>query len=135
MIVLKKDIYKENHMSAKSTHPPLQVSKNVPVPGFYYHKNHDPAGPGNNNAYELVAVSSNSKDAYPDDYGEIVAYRPLYAHPELPRERSFCTTLHTFMETVDVGGVKVPRFRLIENPTLARELARIRDQMYGTRME
>ena len=51
---------------------------NTPVPGYYYHYKHDPAGPVDNYAYLVVGVGHHTEDdARPVDK-LMVVYRPLY---------------------------------------------------------
>ncbi|MES2226115.1 MAG: DUF1653 domain-containing protein [Patescibacteria group bacterium] len=106
--------------------------EHVPEPGFYYHYKHDPLGPENNYAYEVVAVGHHTEeDARPEDRF-MVAYRPLYDTALVYRlGRMFdLRPLDMFMETVVKDGIEMPRFDKIDDMELISRLKIICAEMY-----
>ena len=56
----------------------LPMPKRVPPPGFYYHYKHDPNGPVNNHAYEVVGIGFHTEDDPRPGEEHFLVYRPLY---------------------------------------------------------
>lgn len=105
---------------------------NVPENGFYYHYKHDPAGPVNNYAYEVVGVGHHTEDDCRPEDKHMVVYRPLYEAFVYKAGKLFdLRPLEMWMGTVEKEGETIPRFTRITDPELIRELAAIREAMYG----
>ena len=106
---------------------------NVPENGFYYHYKHDPAGPVNNYAYEVVGVGHHTEDDCRPEDKHMVVYRPLYEAFVYKAGKLFdLRPLEMWMGTVEKEGEKVSRFSKITDPERIRELTEIREAMYGT---
>ncbi len=56
----------------------IETPKEVPENGFYYHYKHDPDGPMNNYAYEVIGVGHHTEDYATVEDMHMVVYRPLY---------------------------------------------------------
>ena len=108
--------------------------------GFYYHNKHNPDGPINNCAYELLgmafnteAVNFHSED--PNDFlqDEVVVYRPLFSDSLIEKAgRDFwIRPAHMFLEQVEKDGELVSRFQKITDSGTIQELEKIRNEMYG----
>ncbi len=100
------------------------LPERVPEPGLYYHYKHDPKGPVNNYAYEVLGVSSHTEE----DGVWFVIYRPLYAEAgvyQASRKLGVpcfdSRPVEMWLEEVEKDGVKIPRFRKITDPeTIAK---------------
>ena len=105
---------------------------NVPENGFYYHYKHDPAGPVNNYAYEVVGVGHHTEDDCRPEDKHMVVYRPLYEAFVYKAGKLFdLRPLEMWMGTVEKESETIPRFTRITDPELIRELIAIREAMYG----
>ncbi len=108
----------------------------LPEPGFYYHYKHDPAGPLENYAYEVIGTGCNTEGdwASPDAY--FVIYRPLYENSPA-YEAGWLWYLRPatmFMEDVmKPDGMQTPRFHRIVNPEIVSELEERRKELYHAR--
>lgn len=103
-----------------------------PIPGYYYHYKHDPAGSINNYAYEVLGVGHHTEDDCRPEDQYVVVYRPLYEAFVYKNGKMFdIRPLTMFMETVEKDGTSKDRFSRITDPVTIRELDSIRDQMYG----
>jgi hypothetical protein len=103
------------------------VPKEMPEPGFYYHKKHDPAGGITDHAYEVMGVG------YHTETGEYtVTYRPLYRASFSYENGLFAYNrpLEMFMDSAEVDSVEVRRFTRITDLDLVHELYAVRDEMY-----
>ena len=100
-----------------------------PDRGFYYHYKHDPAGPVNNYAYEVMGAGWHTERQ--DEF--LVIYRPLYETAFVYRMGKMFDVrpLDMFMETITKDSKTFPRFAKIEDPEIINQLAVIRDRMYG----
>lgn len=97
----------------------------LPELGYYYHYKHDPSGPINNYAYEIVGTARHSEDET-----FVVLYRPLY-EGDWFRPADYCARpLDMFMEDVEKDGYSGPRFIKITDPSVIPELERIKNEMY-----
>lgn len=112
------------------------MPKRVPEMGFYYHYKHDPNGPVNNYAYEVVGIGFHTEaDARPGEEHFLV-YRPLYeasvykASQELGLPCFDNRPLEMWLEEVEKDGKKFPRFQKITDPAVIAELEKIRGEMY-----
>jgi hypothetical protein len=110
----------------------------VPQPGFYYHYKHDPAGPVNNYAYEVLGVIFHTEEARPGEE-HFVVYRPLYESASVYRAYLAlnCAVpcfdgrpLVMWMGTVERDGATIQRFQRVENPTVIGMLQQFRAHLY-----
>jgi len=103
----------------------------IPEKGFYYHYKHDPNGPFNTYAYEVVGVGHHTEEDLPAEQKTMVIYRPLYESFVYKNGKMFdVRPLPMFMESVEKDGGRIPRFEKIEDPALLAKLEQIRDEMY-----
>ena len=111
----------------------------MPEKGFYYHFRHNPDGPVNECAYEMVGTAFNteSSNVHSDDItpflkDEVVIYRPLYNMSIVFKSgRGFWVRpVSMFEELVTKEGKTFPRFQKINDPKIIEELVKIRDEMY-----
>lgn len=105
----------------------------MPEKGFYYHYKHDPAGPFNNYAYEVLGTGCDTEGDWstPDAY--FVIYRSLYEDSAAFRAGKLwdLRPLTMFMGDVTKSdGMNVPRFHKIANPEIIAELTEKRREMY-----
>lgn len=104
---------------------------NGPASGFYYHYKHDPAGPVNGYAYEVLGLGHYTEENLAQEERTMVVYRPLYeSFVYTNGKMSDLRPLSLFMENVEKNGVKVARFARIEDPEVIRQLGDIRERMY-----
>ncbi len=114
----------------------LPMPKQVPEVGFYYHYKHDPAGPVNNYAYEVIGVIFHTEDHPRPGEEHFVSYIPLYessvykASKELGVPCFDGRPLEMWMGEVEKDGQTIPRFQKITDPSVILELSRIREEMY-----
>jgi hypothetical protein len=97
----------------------------IPQKGFYIHYKHDPSGSPHNYTYEVVGLARNTEEK---TYS--VLYRPLYENDWFAPADFQARPLEMFLETVEIDGNAIPRFRLISDPLLIDKLNAIRDTMY-----
>ncbi len=115
---------------------PLPMPKQVPEAGFYYHYKHDPNGPVNNYAYEVVGVGFHTEDDARPGEEHFLVYRPLYEASVYKASKDLgipCfdnRPLEMWMEDVEKDGRKFPRFRKITDPSIIAELEEVRGEMY-----
>ena len=115
----------------------LPIPKRVPESGFYYHYKHDPNGPVNNYAYEVIGVGFHTEDNARPGEAHFLIYRPLYeasvykASEELRIPCFDNRPLEMWMEEVEKDGKRFPRFQKITDPTVIAELEKIRIEMYS----
>lgn len=117
----------------KDDHEDITPPAQVPAPGFYYHYKHDPSGPINGYAYEVLGVGHHTEDdARPEDTFMVV-YRPLYDWALVYKlGRMFdLRPLDMFMEAADKPEYQGPRFIPITDPSIIGQLREFRAQMYG----
>ncbi|MBM3272560.1 DUF1653 domain-containing protein [Candidatus Kaiserbacteria bacterium] len=100
--------------------------QDMPAPGFYHHYKHDPAGPVNMYAYEVVGLGKHTED---DTY--LILYRPLYVNEWLLPATYCVRPIESFMGDATKGGQAVPRFTRIMDREVLEELLRIRAELYG----
>lgn len=109
----------------------MKIPSKVPERGFYYHYKHDPNGPINNYAYDVMGVGCHTEDDCRPEDANMVVYRPLYEASVYKAGELFdIRPLEMFMENVTKDGQTFPRFRNITDPTVTTQLKTIRDQMY-----
>jgi len=92
--------------------------------GFYYHYKHDPNGPFNNYAYEVLGVSRHTENRTLS-----MIYRPLYENTYLDVDYSN-RPLDMALGTIERNGETINRFQKIEDEQLIEKLKEIRDEMY-----
>ena len=113
----------------------LPMPKLFPELGFYYHYKHDPSGPVNNYAYEVLGVGFHTEVARLGEEHFLI-YRPLYdasvckASKELGIPCFDVRPLLMWMGEVEKDGKRFPRFQKITDPQIIPRLQEIRDQMY-----
>lgn len=99
--------------------------------GFYYHYKHDPKGPVNNYAYEIMGVGHHTEDDCRSVDQYMVVYRPIYEAFVYKNGKMFdLRPLSMFMETVKKDGQEFPRFKKITDKKVIKNLIKIRDEMY-----
>ena len=114
----------------------LPMPKSVPTLGFYYHYKHDPNGPVNNYAYEVIGVGFHTEDDARAGEEHFLIYRPLYeasvykASKELGIPCFDNRPLQMWMGDVTKEGKTFPRFQKISDLGIISELERIREEMY-----
>lgn len=106
----------------------------LPEPGFYYHYKHDPAGPLNNYAYEVLGVGCDTEGDWETPEAYMVIYRPLYE--ESPSYRAgrlwYLRPVGMFMDDVQKDDAPpMPRFHRVMNPEILAEFTKLRKEMYG----
>ena len=103
-----------------------------PTPGYYYHYKHDPSGPINNYAYEVMGVGHHTEDDCRPEDQYVVVYRPLYEAFVYKNGKMFdIRPLAMFMETVEKDGVTCPRFSPITDADTLATLRATAREMYG----
>lgn len=108
----------------------LPIPDRVPKPGLYYHYKHDPNGPINNYAYEVIGVGFHTEEDARKGEEHFVNYRPLYrssvveASEKLGIECFDNRPLKKWMADVEKDGKTFPRFRLITDPLVIHDIWR-----------
>ena len=111
----------------------MNTTPPVPELGFYYHYKHDPTGPVNNYAYEVVGVGHHTEDDCRPEDQYMVVYRPLYEAFVYKAGKLFdLRPLEMWMGDVEKDGKTVSRFTRITNPAHVQELEALRTRMYST---
>ena len=106
----------------------LKPLTKIPEKGFYYHYKHDPAGPLNNYAYEVIGVGHHTEQ----DGTYFVVYRPIYESSVYLEGKFFdVRPLEMFMEDKEIEGKMVERFKKITDESAISELTKIAQKMYG----
>jgi hypothetical protein len=114
----------------------LPIPKRVPKLGFYHHYKHDPNGPVNNYAYEVVGIGFHTEDDCRPGEEHFVIYRPLYessvytASEELGVECFDARPLEMWMGEVEKDGQMRPRFVRITDEATIQALEIISEKMY-----
>lgn len=108
--------------------PYENIPKNVPAKGFYYHYKHDPNGPFNKYAYEVLGVGHHTEEGT-----NLVIYRPLYEEAFVYQHGKMfdARPLEMFMEEVEKNGARKQRFSPITDPDIIRRLEGEREKMYS----
>jgi hypothetical protein len=110
----------------------MKIPAKTPEKGFYYHYKHDPAGPLNNYAYEVIGVGCHTEDDCRPEDQNLVVYRPLYESSVYKAGKLFdIRPLEMFLEDVTKEGKTFPRFAKITDSKIIAELEKIKVQMYG----
>ena len=89
---------------------------------FYYHFKHDPTKGVSDFAYQIVGIAVHSEDE-----SLFVAYRPLYTpNHVIDNEGNFnIRPLTMFVENVTKSNYDGPRFRLIKDPEIIKQLSKL----------
>jgi hypothetical protein len=95
----------------------------TPEKGFYYHYKHDPNGPINVYAYEVIGTAFHTEE----EGVYLVIYRPLYENDFLGPADFCARPLKMFLENVEKAG-GVPRFSRITDAKIISELQRIKKE-------
>lgn len=104
----------------------IPLPERLPEPGFYYHYKHDPDGPENQAAYEVLGTGWHTET------GEFCTlYRPLYEGWALTHRITYLRPAAMFMDPVDKPEYQGARFIRIVDPALIARLSAVRDQLYG----
>lgn len=102
-----------------------------PTPGYYYHYKHDPEGPINNYAYEVMGVGHHTEDDCRPEDQYVVVYRPLYEAFVYKNGKMFdIRPLAMFMEEVTKEGKTFPRFAPITDAETIAVLRAFAEEMY-----
>jgi hypothetical protein len=111
----------------------MNTPSRIPEKGFYYHYKHDPSGPINNYAYEIMGVGCHTEDDCRPQDANMVVYRPLYEDASVYKAGKLfdLRPLEMFMEDVAKDGKTFPRFKKITDEAVIGELNTIREKMYG----
>lgn len=111
----------------------LTIPTAVPEKGFYYHYKHDPLGPVNDYAYEVMGVGHHTEDDCRPEDANLVVYRPLYESASVYRAGKMfdIRPLGMFMESVTKEGKTMPRFAKITDEAVIAELEVIKLSMYA----
>lgn len=100
--------------------------------GFYYHYKHDPQGPMNHYAYEVVGFGHHTEveGLYES---AMVIYRPLYKDAGVYKEGKHADLrpLAMFVEKVEKDGKVFDRFTKITDEHVIHDLEIIKSEMYG----
>ena len=111
----------------------MKIPTEVPLNGFYYHYKHDPNGPVNNYAYEVVGVGCHTEDDCRPEDANMVVYRPLYESSVYKAGKLFdLRPLEMWMGKVMKGEATISRFTIISDQAVIAKLQQIREQMYGS---
>ena len=115
---------------------PFQLPKKVPELGFYYHYKHDPNGPVENYAYEVLGVGFHTEDFVKPGEEYFLIYRPLYDALVYRTSKALnfpcfdARPLEMWMGNVEKDGKTIPRFQKITDPAIISRLEGIRSWIY-----
>jgi hypothetical protein len=114
------------------TYEELSAPERMPEPGFYYHYKHDPNGPIDAYAYEILGVGLHTEDDCRPEDQFMQVYRPLYKSAKVyGMGKMFdLRPLAMAMDEVEKDGHKGPRFIRITDADTLEKLKAIRDEMY-----
>jgi len=110
----------------------MKPPSKIPEKTFYYHYKHDPKGPVNNYAYEVIGVGAHTEDNCRPEDTFMVVYRPIYESSVYKAGKLFdIRPLEMWMGDVTKDGKTFPRFQKIMNKAVIEQLKGIRREMYG----
>jgi len=102
----------------------MEIEQKLPEKGFYYHYKHDPEGPINNYAYEVIGIGRNTEE------GTLtVLYKPLYESEWMPPADYQSRPLEMFTGNVTKEEKTFPRFTKIVDTEVIDKLEAIRKQL------
>lgn len=107
---------------------------NFPKKGYYYHYKHDPSGPINDYAYEVLGVGLHTEGNHSEMSlkDQFVVYRPIYEAYVYQNGKMFdIRPLEMFMGEVEKDGKVLQRFTRIIDENIISELKKKKDEMYG----
>ena len=112
----------------------MDTPARTPSKGFYYHYKHDPNGPIDNYAYEVMGVGHHTEDDCRPDDAYMVVYRPLYKEASVYKAGKLfdLRPLEMFLEEVTKDGKTFPRFMKIIDPAVIAHLEKVKEEMYQT---
>ncbi len=109
----------------------VKPPEKAPENGFYYHYKHDPNGPMNTYAYEIMGVGHHTEDDHRPEDTYMVVYRPIYEASVYKAGKMFdIRPLEMFLEKVTKDGKTFERFQKISDKKIIAGLEKIRDSMY-----
>jgi len=109
----------------------LTIPDRVPEKGFYYHYKHDPAGPVNNYAYQVLGVGHHTEDDCRPEDTNMVVYRPLYESSVYKAGKLFdLRPLEMFLSDASKDGKTFPRFQKITDEAVIAQLKSMLKEMY-----
>lgn len=109
----------------------MKIPSEVPENGFYYHYKHDPSGPVNNYAYELLGVGIHTEDDCRPEDTNLAIYRQIYENEVYKAGKLFwARPLEMFTGSVTKDGKTFPRFQKITDKNIIAELEKIKGEMY-----
>ena len=97
----------------------------IPQNGFYVHYKSDLTHMPYDHMYEVVGIGRNTEEKT-----YTVLYRPLYENTFMPPANFQSRPLEMFLENAEVNGVSVPRFKLVADENLIKELEEVKRRMY-----
>lgn len=102
-----------------------------PKPGFYYHYKHDPNGPLEKYAYEIINIGHHTE--IEGEEGLLVIYRPLYPSAYVYQHGKMYDVrpIKMFLEPVDKPEYQGPRFIPITDPEIIAFLESKKLELYG----
>ncbi len=102
------------------------------IGGFYYHYKHDPKGPINNYAYEIINIGHHTEIQGLKE-SAMVIYAPLYAQAGVYVEGKHFDVrpLEMFLEEVTKEGQTFSRFTHITDEQTIEDLKKIKKELYG----
>ena len=110
----------------------MKVPQQVPEKGFYYHYKHDPNGPINTYAYELIGVGCHTEDDCRPEDANMAIYRPIYESSVYKVGKLFdIRPLDMWMGKIMKDGKNIPRFSKINDESIIEQLKKIGQEMYG----
>ena len=116
----------------------LKLPTKIPQGRFYYHYKHDPNKGIRHYAYEVVSIGFHTEDDCRKGEESFINYRPLYeeaavyqASKQLRIQCIDNRPLEMWMEDITKDGETFPRFALITNEDIIRQLEEVSRMMYG----
>jgi hypothetical protein len=109
----------------------MKIPSEVPKKGFYYHYKHDPLGPVNNYAYEVIGIGCHTEDDCRPEDANMVVYLPLYEASVYNAGKHFdLRPLEMFLGSVTKNGKTFPRFKMVTDSAVIAKLEAIKKMMY-----
>ncbi len=102
------------------------------IGSFYYHYKHDPEGPINNYAYEIINFGHHT-EIEGIDASAMVIYTPLYPEAGVYKAGRHYDVrpLAMFLEQVEKDGKTFPRFTKITDEHIIEDLEKIKKELYN----
>ena len=102
------------------------------IGSFYYHYKHDPSGPVNNYAYQVINFAHHTEvDGLEES--KMVIYAPLYESAGVYKVGKHwdARPYSMFTEQVTKDGKTFDRFQKITDQAIIDQLVAIKQEMYG----